>query len=448
MTTHIANTSKDEESQKTILNKAIQASVNGDIYSLKKIIRTGFDLKEKEHICITEAAILGETHIVSYIIEKDRPPENILKKLTNMCADNFKNETLVEIVKKTGIYSNKAKDVAQYSGNTFAVDYITDRELYEDIGRFYKTYKALPQRIDKLICSNKKKYKDGEPEPLGFSNTNPEVIRTLKGIVYKPELPVMLEICCREGLKDAAQLLYHATQLKIKQEFAQNNNVPAITEGSKNSPLDYAVSFGSNKDYLKLKKEGAYLGLPFQTHNLGATICLGIKNKNYDIVEDLINSGYCPMPPNSNDHNVTTEKLLQSDAQKSSARLLNQIENAQMFNSVINDLLQSDDQKSSARLLNAILKNFPHDKDKEIQGEIKIQEYPLNFALKAIKTGREELAKIFLRNIDLKTLINKLQPNNTSTPSPPYYVLRWIIKYQVSRMIADEVIKSPDLSIN
>lgn len=408
------------------LNDALRYSMSGDIYKLKKCIKAGVDTSEKHYLCITEAARIGQTHIVQYLLETQRPTNSVLKKLSTICADNITNQTLKLLVKTTGVYSAQAQNAAEYAGNTPAVDYLMDRELYQNIGKFYKQYHRSPQRIKKLLCYEHRKYKNGEPEPVAFTGQNQDVLTTLKGIIYKTELKTMLQIACRERLKDAADILYLAT------EIARGKNIGItdwriLQDEAKNSKLTYTVSFGTFEDYLQIKKEGTFLGSDIQKNNLGYTLCLAIKNKNYKIAQDLIRSGYCPIPQNAQDK-----------------------ENLDKFNSILNNLTHSSNQKECSELLKLIL-NQPqpinNQKDSikvsQLLAQKEMQKFTWGSTLKAINTGKEEIAKVLLKCIDLKELDKKKYYNSVIPP----YSLTWLVDYKNKEMIKEISRNSPEIAI-
>lgn len=423
----------------SLLNKALAATISGDIYSLKKTINKGFKLEEKDHLCITEAARLGHDHIVGYILNKNQPPKNILKKVCNICADNFKHSTLTKIIKTTGVYSKTTKDIAQHAGNTQSVDYLMDREIYEEVGEFYKQYKHLPQRIIKLLCytESDRKYIDGDPAPIGFSNANPEVVRILRGAAYKTETSTMLQICCREGLKDAAEVFLLATKMQKKMGLGYKDWKTPKEEG-RNHQLTYTASFGSELDYNNLKGDAIFIGAKNQKHNLGYTISLAIKNRNYSIAEDLIKNNYCPEP--------SIEKTNTSICPKTS-----KVENVfddkyQPFDIVIKTLIKSEDQEEAAQVLMTLLNQTHSEKNIKLNCLFQTPEFQKEswkYALIAIETGKEQIAKIFLKNIDLVNLQKQKYHNSI----PKDYALDWLRDYQKMEMIKEKSTRSPSLEL-
>lgn len=429
-TPQIKNRAKKED-----LQNALAACIGGDIYKLKTLVKAGFDPSTQEHICLTEAARLGNNHIVGYILKVKCPPENILKRVTNICADNFKHETLLKIIRDAGIYSSKTIQCAEYAGNHATVDYLTERELFKKIGEFYNEYKHLPERITKLLGYQERKYIEGEPAPIGFGNAHLEVIQTLKGIIYKTELQTMLQICCREGLKDSADILFLATKMQKHMGigFESRANTAMFKDEGRNSTLTYTVSFGTFEDYTILKKEAKFLGNQVQKNNLGYTINLAIKNKNIEIALDLIKSGYCPEP-----------KL-----PSSSIRKLPQIpqtlnKDQWMFDSVINNITNLEEEEDGAKLLSAILKQQHRENELPISQCLNLPELrkgTWNYTLKAIKTGREEIAQTFLKIIDIKEL-RKQKYHNTILEG---YVQNWVENFRKVEMINSRKTKSLEI---
>jgi hypothetical protein len=422
----------EKEKEKTILSKALGCVISGDIYGLKKLVKAGFDLSTENYLCLQDAARLGHTHLVLYIIEEKRPPNNTLKKLSTICADNMQHPSLMRIVRTTGIYSKNAIASAQYSGNTASVDYLMDRETYSQIGGFYKKYTHLPKRIEKLLTYQERKYtKDGEPEKIAFSEANRETVNLLRGVVYKNELTTMLQICCREGLKDAADILYLATN--IQRNLNLGFNAPHIfTDEGRNCPLTYTVSFGKFEDYLELKKEGLFLGSELQKHNLGYTINLAIKNNNFEIAEDLIKEGYCPEPAQEEEKPLPVYKKTPSH---------------DMLNSIINNLINCQDQLGATKILRELLNKKHSQEDKKLQYYFtlpRLEQKTAQYILKAIEIGNEPMAKELLQVIKPKELFR----NKYYQVNPPSYVVSWLKDYAKFEMIKDNSERSPALDFS
>lgn len=416
--------SDKKTTDRILLSNALESCINGDIYALKKTVAKGFDLSTNDYLCVTDAARLGHTHIVSYILEDHRPPDNILKELSTICCDSSQNETLKKIVRSTKVYSQRAINSAQYVENTQAIDYIMDREFYESIGNFYAKYKSIPQKLRKLLVHNPNDHKNGESDPLGFADTDTEILRMLQGIVYKNELSTMLQICCRETLKDAAEIFYLATEIQRELGIGfQNYNM--LTDEERNSPLTFTVSFGSLEDYLKLKKENRFLQTDIQKNNLGYTIGLAIKNNNYKIAKDLITEGYCPDP-----------QIIPSPTNTQ----------PNMFSSVINNLINSDAQKDCNKLLNHLLERQHSQIDtkiKDLLSHPSLIKDSWDYTIKAIRTGKEDIARTLLKNICLKDVIKEKYYNS----NPENYVLRWLTNYQNLEMVKQRTSSSPTLAI-
>jgi hypothetical protein len=413
--------------QKELLSQALASCISGDIYTLDKMVKRGFDPASKDHLCIVDATRLGHTHIVSYLLKQQRPPNSVIKKISTIAADGFKNTALKTIIRQTGVYSHKTLEVAQYAGNVDASDYISERELFMKIGKFYNDYKDLPQRIEKLIKSDKIKFKDGEPSPIGFASQDQEVIRTLRGIVYKKELYPLMQISCRESLKDAASLFYLATKLALKEKSGYQLKEIIKDEG-KNLILAYYASFGTPKDLEILQTQGHYLGHKNQINNLGYTICLAIKNNNYPCANFLIKAGYCPSPT------------------------LNVAEDPEIFDLIIKTLINSDDDIKATEVLNTTLnttpKSAPHSTKevlttREYLKSPRMQQPTSALLLKAVKTGKHYLSKKLLEVVDLK----KFRNTNYYNLNPEPYVCKWLDTQHKVQMLQDKAFHSQNLEI-
>jgi hypothetical protein len=188
----------------------------------------------------------------------------------------------------------------------------------------------------------------------------------------------------------------------------------------RNSTLTYTVSFGTFEDYIKLKKEAKVLGNQAQKNNLGYTINLAIKNENIEIALDLIKSGYCPEPALSKTTAPQVPQALNKDQW--------------MFDSVISNITNLEEQGGAAKLLSAVL-NQRHSENKLPMSQcLNLPEFrkgTWNYALKAIKTGKEEIAQTFLKIMDLKEL-KKQKYHNTILED---YVQNWVENFRKVEMI-------------
>jgi len=453
-------------SEKEALSNALGCCIMGDIYGLKKTIKSGFDLSTKEHLCITESARLGHTHIVNYILKEKRPPEGIIKKLTNICTQENKFETLKGIVRLTGIISSKAQDNAQYNGHSQIADYIMDREFQNKIGNFYKNYKHLPERLTKLLCEKSRPGRNGEPAPEGLASEDQQTLRFLRGLIYKNELSVTLQIACRENMKDAAELLYLATKLQRAKNLGFSHSEAMFRNEGRNSPLTFIASFGTIKDYIELRKEGIFINPPLQRNNLGYTISLAIKNKNFEVATALIEDNFCPLPsliPNTLDAKDPEAFIL--------SKPLKEVN--EMFDMVIKNLLNSQDTEESQRLLKKVLdleipttshKNRESrdtktekvltskidnidrrtEKVKDVLAYEAMQKRVSKYIVHAVQIGREDMAKELLKSLPIKTLLKK----NFFDLRPPVYAIKWLEDFQKRDMIGRRNATNLTLSID